>query len=101
MSAAKVTANDITGLASKAGLKLEDGHEEDYSVLMNALEDSIAQLSSDQSLMPQPDLTKYPRTDIHIPKDTEGGGWATKVRKTKPQKAIYLGIISEMRSISD
>lgn len=81
MPPTKVTANDITGLASKAGLKLEDGHEEDYSVLMSVLEDSIAQLGDDKSLMPRPDLDKYPRTDVHIPIDTEGGGWATKVRK--------------------
>lgn len=81
MSAAKVTVNDITGLVSKAGLKLEDGHEQDYSVLMSALEDSITQLSDDKVLMPRPDLNRYPRTDIHIPQDSEGGGWATKVRK--------------------
>lgn len=90
MSATKVTVNDITGLASKAGLKLEDGHEEDYSVLMTSLEDSIAQLSDDKLLMPCPDLNKYPRTDVHIPDDSEGGGWATKVRR----KSCYEGAIN-------
>lgn len=81
MSSAEVTAGDITGLVSKAGLKLEDGHDQDYSVLMSALEDSIAQLGDDQALMPRPDLSKYPRTHVHVPQDSEGGGWATKARK--------------------
>lgn len=79
MSTLKVTANDITGLVSKAGLKIEDGHEKDYSVLLSTMEDAIAALTDDKVLMPRPDLSKYPRTDVHIPKDTEGGGWATKV----------------------
>lgn len=79
MSNLKVTADDITGLVSKAGLKLEDGHEQDYGVLLSIMEDTIASLSDDKILMPRPDLSKYPRTDIHIPKDSEGGGWATKV----------------------
>lgn len=85
MSPTKVCANDIIDLVSKAGLKIEDGHEEDYSALMSSLEDSIAQLSDDKSLMPRPDLTKYPRADVHIPKDSEGGGWATKVSDCLPR----------------
>lgn len=78
MSNLKVTANDITGLVSKAGLKIEDGHEKDYSVLLSTMEDAIAALTDDKILMPRPDLSKYPRTDVQIPKDSEGGGWATK-----------------------
>ncbi|KAJ4396066.1 hypothetical protein N0V93_000283 [Gnomoniopsis smithogilvyi] len=93
MSAAKVTVNDITGLASKAGLKLEDGHEEDYSVLMSGLEDLIAQLGDDKPLMPRPDLDKYPRTDVHIPENSEGGGWATKatIKATSPTGDLLKG----------
>lgn len=83
MSTLKVTANDITDLVSKAGLKIEDGHDQDYSVLLSTMEDSIAALTDDQILMPRPDLSKYPRTDIHIPKDSEGGGWATKVSSSR------------------
>ncbi|CAN8105676.1 unnamed protein product [Discula destructiva] len=93
MSPAKVTANEIAGLASKAGLKLEDGHQEDYSVLMCALEDCIDQLGDDKELMPRPDLTKYPRTDVHIPEDSEGGGWATKatIKATSPTSELLKG----------
>lgn len=81
MSQTKVSAVEITDIASKAGLKLEDGHAEDYSAMTNAFEGLVASLGDDKALFPIPDLSKYPRTDIHIPdsKDTDGGGWATRV----------------------
>lgn len=79
MSPAKVTVDDVTDLVSRAGLKFEDGHANDYSVLLGDMEDTIASLGDDKDLMPRPDLSKYPRTDIHVPQDTEGGGWAIKV----------------------
>lgn len=81
MSSANVSAADITDLASKAGLKLEDGHAEGYSVMTNTFDSLVASLGDDKGLFPIPDLSKYPRTDIYIPdpKDTDGGGWATRV----------------------
>lgn len=76
---------------SKAGLKVED--TEDYSALLGVLEDAIAKLGDDKELMPRPDLSKYPRTDVHVPKDTEGGGWATKVtiEATAPTSDLLKG----------
>lgn len=81
MSPIAVSAVDITDIASKAGLKLEDGHAEGYSAMTNAFEGLVASLGDDKALFPIPDLSKYPRTDIHIPdpKDSDGGGWATRV----------------------
>lgn len=75
----KVTAEQITDLASRAGLKLQDGHAKDYCALTNWFEGLVAALPDDQDLLPRPDLTLYPRVDVHVPEDTEGGGWATKV----------------------
>lgn len=81
MSSTRISAADITTLVSKAGLKLEDGHAEGYSALTNEFDDLVARLGDDKLLFPSPDLSKYPRTGIHIPspKDTDGGGWATRV----------------------
>jgi len=81
MSPVKVSVDEITGLAAKAGLKLEEGHAEDYSIMTSELEDLVASLGDDKLLFPKPDLTKYPREHVHIPepKDADGGGWATKV----------------------
>lgn len=93
MSPAKVSLDEITGLVSGAGLKLEDGHVEDYSVLLSEMEDAIAKLGDDQELLPRPDLSKYPRTDVQVPKDTEGGGWAIKatIKATSPTGNLLKG----------
>lgn len=93
MSPAKVSVDEITSLVSQAGLKIEDGHAGDYSVLLGELEDTIAKLGDDKEVMPRPDLAKYPRTDIHVPKDTEGGGWATKatIKATSPTGGLLRG----------
>lgn len=76
---ATVKEDDLKPILSKAGLTLSDALIGDYATLLSGLESAIASLADDRSLLPKPDLSKYPRTDIHIPEDTEGGGWATKV----------------------
>lgn len=93
MSPAKVSVDAVTDLVSKAGLKIQDGHAEDYSVLLDGLEDAIAKLSDDKDLMPKPDLSKYPRTDVHVPQDTQGGGWAAKatIKATAPMGDLLKG----------
>lgn len=81
MSPVEVSVDEITGLATKAGLKLEEGHAEDYSIMTSEFEKLVASLGDDKLLYPKPDLSKYPRENVHIPepKDADGGGWATKV----------------------
>lgn len=90
MSPVEVSVDEIAGLAAKAGLKLEEGHAEDYSVLTTEFEDLVARLGDDKLLFPKPDLTKYPRENVHIPepKDADGGGWATKVSTGKQDSVI-------------
>lgn len=92
MSPVEVSVDEIAGLAAKAGLKLEEGHAEDYSVLTTEFENLVARLGDDKLLFPKPDLTKYPRENVHIPepKDADGGGWATKV--STEDKIVILAI---------
>lgn len=92
MSPVEVSIDEITGLATKAGLKLEEGHAEDYSILTSEFENLVASLGDDKLLYPKPDLTKYPRENVHIPepKDADGGGWATKV--STENKTVVLTI---------
>ncbi|KAI0100434.1 amidase signature enzyme [Hypoxylon sp. NC0597] len=89
----RVTEDELRPLATKAGLKLSEPLLEDYSVLISALDAAIASLPDDKSVLPRPDLTKYPRTDIHIPEDNELGAWATKVtaRCTSPTSDLLEG----------
>ncbi|KAI0003565.1 amidase signature enzyme [Xylariaceae sp. FL0662B] len=78
-AAEKVTGEELKPLLVKAGLELSPPLLEDYTTLMSSLEAAISALPDDKSVLPRPDLEKYPRTDIHIPEDNEFGAWATKV----------------------
>ncbi|KAI3394753.1 hypothetical protein diail_2282 [Diaporthe ilicicola] len=95
MSPVEVRVDEITSLAARAGLTLKDGHAKDYSAMTSAFEDLVSSLGDDKPLFPRPDLNKYPRQDVHIPepKDTDGGGWATKVtiRATSPTSKLLCG----------
>lgn len=75
----QVTEEDLQPILTKAGLELSDPLLQDYSTLLSGLDAAIASLPDDKAVKPHPDLTKYPRTDIHIPDDNEFGAWATKV----------------------
>lgn len=78
-SEARVTEEDLQPVLAKAGLELSEPLLQDYSTLLSGLDAAIAALPDDKPVKPYPDLAKYPRTDIHIPDDTEFGAWATKV----------------------
>jgi amidase len=78
-AAPKVAVEDVLSVASKGGLKLSDQMAEDFVTLVSGLESVIASLPDDSCVVPVPDLSKYPRTDIHVPEDNELGGWAAKV----------------------
>lgn len=77
-AAPKVAVEDVLGVASKGGLKLSDQMAEDFVTLVSGLESVIASLPDDSCVIPVPDLSKYPRTDIHVPEDNDLGGWAAK-----------------------
>lgn len=79
MSPAKVSVDSVSDLVSKAGLTFDDAHIKEYTSLLGQFDDLVAQLGDDKELFPRPDLSKYPRTDVHIPEDNNKGGWATMV----------------------
>ncbi|KAI4864961.1 amidase signature enzyme [Hypoxylon rubiginosum] len=89
----QVTEEDLQPILTKAGLELSDPLLQDYSTLLSGLDAAIASLPDDKAVKPHPDLTKYPRTDIHIPDDNEFGAWATKVtaKCTSPTSDLLKG----------
>ncbi|KAI1857727.1 hypothetical protein JX265_011142 [Neoarthrinium moseri] len=89
----RVAPEDLKPILSQAGLSLSPPLLEDYSKLLSGLDAAIASLPDDKPGIPCPDLEKYPRTDIHVPKDTEGGGWAIKVtaKCTTPKNDLLQG----------
>ncbi|KAL2207475.1 putative amidase [Sarocladium strictum] len=92
-AAPKVAVEDVLSVASKGGLKLSDQMAEDFVTLVSGLESVIASLPDDSCVVPVPDLSKYPRTDIHVPEDNDLGGWAAKVtaKCTAPSSNLLEG----------
>ncbi|CAI6094692.1 unnamed protein product [Clonostachys chloroleuca] len=77
--AAKVSLKDVVDIAATAGLKLSEQTATDFVTLVSGLEAVIASLPDDSCIIPIPDLSRYPRKDIHMPQDNDLGGWAAKV----------------------
>lgn len=76
---AQVTTEQLKAVVGKAGLELTEPLLDGFSALLTSLDAAVASLPDDGPVQPRPDLQKYPRSDIHIPEDTEFGAWATKV----------------------
>jgi amidase len=78
----KLSLEEVTSLGSKLGLKFKHNHVDDFARLLGALDQTVECLLAEEDYWPRPDLEKYPRTDISIPKNAEEsdkGGWATRV----------------------
>ncbi|KAI0020429.1 amidase signature domain-containing protein [Xylariomycetidae sp. FL0641] len=60
---------------------------------MSAVDTAAKRVLAYDDYVPKVDLDLYPRTDIHIPSDTDGGGWATKatVKCTRPASDALAG----------
>ena len=76
--AAKFPNDKVKSLCSNAGLSIPEKHVDDFATLLGALDQSIKKMLDEEDYIPEVDLNKYPRSDIHIPEDTDKGGWATK-----------------------
>ena len=76
--AKKIPTSEVNSLCTKAGLTAPESHIDDWATLLGALDQTVQFVLGEEDYVPKVDLWKYPRTDIHIPKDTRKGGWATK-----------------------
>ncbi|KAL1889950.1 hypothetical protein Sste5346_008528 [Sporothrix stenoceras] len=83
----------VTSLLDENNLVLPDDQINDFRVLLSALDEAAQHMLSFDDYQPTVDLEKYPRTDIHVPEDTCGGGWATKavVTCTQPTSSLLAG----------
>lgn len=92
-NAPKLTASEIRTIGSKAGLTIKENHVDNFQRLLGALDQSIKGILDDEDYYPKPDLNKCPRSNIHIPEDTDKGGWATKctAKSTSPTNDLLKG----------
>ena len=88
-----VPTEEVKSLCDKAGLTAPENHIQDWATLLGALDQSIQSVLNEEDYVPKVDLNKYPRTDIHIPEDTNKGGWATKciAKATEPKTDLLKG----------
>ncbi|GME37042.1 putative amidase [Neofusicoccum parvum] len=89
----QLSAEEVAGLAKSAGLALSPEHVEDYRTLLGGLGSVVDSIIAQADYQPTVDYDKYPRKDIHIPQDTDKGGWATKVTAycTAPKSDLLKG----------
>ncbi|KAK4499672.1 hypothetical protein PRZ48_010190 [Zasmidium cellare] len=86
----------LNTITTNASLKLNPTHISDWTILLGALQDPIAQILSEEDYTLTPDLEKYPRTNISIPsndQESDQGGWATKFvsKATSPKTDLLAG----------
>lgn len=85
--------DEVATLASTAGITISDKHVDDFAKLLGAFEQTVDGLLAEEDYVPNVDLDKYPRTDIHVPNDTDKGGWATKctAKCVEPKNDLLKG----------
>lgn len=91
-----LSKEEVITLASSAGLKLKEAHLSDWAALLGSLDPIVNKYLEAEDYTLQPDLTKYPRTNISIPstaEESDQGGWATKVTvsATSPTSDLLKG----------
>ncbi|KAI1848472.1 hypothetical protein JX266_005778 [Neoarthrinium moseri] len=79
-SGSRLQPEKVKALLTKAGLSQSEALIDDWCVLLGSFEDSIQDVLKQEDDLPRPNLAKYPRSEIQIPKDateSDKGGWAT------------------------
>ncbi len=92
-----VTPEELSSLASRAGLSIPPSQIPDYAALLSGLNSCAKEVLAHEDYYPRVDYELYPRADVHTPvgpEATDKGGWATKatVRCTKPRSDVLKGV---------
>ncbi|KAH7394843.1 amidase signature domain-containing protein [Pyrenochaeta sp. MPI-SDFR-AT-0127] len=92
----KVPASTVKDLTATTGLRLSNSLVNDFCGLLEVFEDGLQNVFAQDHDLPVPDLSKYPRTDIHIPaneKESDKGGWATRfmLKSMAPKSKLLEG----------
>lgn len=78
----KVSIQHLESLAGSIGVTLPQEHLEEWRNLVAATQDSMDAVDALPDYVPQVDLTRFPRQDVHRPPPNEnpGNAWAWKAR---------------------
>src|SRR5262245_41520970 len=77
----KIAVKDIEALTQSIGVELPEEHKDEWCDLIATVQDSIDVVEALPDYIPQTDLERFPRKNIHRPesKENPGNAWAWKV----------------------
>ncbi|EMC96140.1 hypothetical protein BAUCODRAFT_23979 [Baudoinia panamericana UAMH 10762] len=90
-----VTTKILDDVCSSLGVKLKHEEKEDYRKLLAVFDESAKELMQMEDYAPQPDLSRFPRTNIRPPsKDNNTHGawaWRCSIKDTRPNNGLLAG----------
>jgi amidase len=103
-----VTIEALDNICSTFGIKLKDEEKEDYRKLLAVFDESAQELMDMPDYIPEVDLDRFPRKDIHqVPKDQNTHGawaWRCSIKDTQPNNGPLAGksvVLKDMISVKD
>ena len=104
----QVTTEALREVCNIFGVKLKDSEEEDYRKLLAVFDESAQELMAMPDYIPEVDLKRFPRHDVHQqPKDQNAHGawaWRCSIKDTQPNNGPLAGktfALKDMISIKD
>jgi len=91
--APKLPADEVKHLGAKVGINIKEEHVDDFARLLGALDQSVDEILRAPDHTLKADFSRYPREDIHVPENTDKGGWALKctAKCTEPKSDLLKG----------
>ncbi|KAK7025456.1 hypothetical protein VNI00_015984 [Paramarasmius palmivorus] len=87
------TLDDLIGIEQRLDLHVAPQEREDYLQLLAATDAAAQEVLGMNDYLPPVDLERFPRTNVHVPPDTENElrGWACKATVRGAQGGILEG----------
>jgi amidase len=103
-----VTTGAFDDICKVFGIKLKDDEKEDYRKLLAVFDESAQELMAMPDYIPQVDLDRFPRNDVHqVPKEKNThGAWAWKcsIKDSQANNGLLAGktaVLKDMISVKD
>ncbi|KAK5172776.1 uncharacterized protein LTR77_002896 [Saxophila tyrrhenica] len=103
-----VTTEALNEICKVFGIKLKDEEKEDYRRLLAVFDESAQELMAMPDYVPEVDLQRFPRNDVHeVPKDQNTHGawaWRCSIKDSQPNSGPLAGktvVLKDMISVKD
>ena len=103
-----VTTEALDDVCKVFGIKLKDEEKEDYRKLLAVFDESAQELMAMPDYIPEVDLERFPRNDVHqMPKEQNthnAWAWRGSIKDTRPNDGPLAGkriVLKDMISVKD